>query len=60
MTPDYRVRVGRRLLEDDDGPMLEWGLKSFHEAAIHLPRRPGDHPSREFLEERLGRFERAA
>jgi hypothetical protein len=40
--------------------MLEWGLKSFHEAAIHLPRRPGDHPSREFLEERLGRFERAA
>ena len=60
VTPDYRVRVGRRLLEDDDGPMLEWGLKSFHEAAIHLPRRPGDHPSREFLEERLGRFERAA
>lgn len=60
VTPDYRVRLTRRLLDDEDGPMLEQGLKAFHEGRIHLPRRSRDHPSREFLEERLARFESAA
>jgi putative restriction endonuclease len=60
VTPDYRVKLTRRLLDDEDGPMLEQGLKAFHESPIHLPRRAQDHPSPEFLEERLGRFERAA
>lgn len=60
VTPDYRVKLTRRLLEDEDGPMLEQGLKAFHESPIHLPRRAQDHPSAEFLEERLTRFERAA
>ena len=60
ITPDYAVRLSRRLLDDQDGPMLEQGLKAFHGQAIHLPRRPGDHPSRELLEERVAQFERAA
>jgi putative restriction endonuclease len=60
VTPDYEVRLGRRLLEDDDGPMLEQGLKAFHGQPIHLPRRDEDRPSREFLEERLAGFDRAA
>jgi len=60
VTPDYRVRLTRRLLDDEDGPMLEQGLKAFHDENIHLPRRSGDRPSPEFLEERLAQFERAA
>ena len=60
ISPDLRVRLSRRLLDDDDGPMLEWGLKAFHDARITLPRRAEDHPSRENLDERFRRFERAA
>jgi putative restriction endonuclease len=60
ITPDYRVRLSRRLLEDEDGPMLEQGLKAFHDQRIKLPRRLADHPSRPFLEERLSVFESAA
>lgn len=60
VTPDYRVRLTPRLLEDEDGPMLEQGLKAFHQSPIHLPARADDHPSPAFLEERLARFERAA
>jgi putative restriction endonuclease len=60
VTPDYRVRLSRRLLDDDDGPMLEQGLKAFHGGGITLPRRREDHPSPELLEERLAAFERVA
>ena len=60
ISPDHRVRLSRRLLDDEDGPMLEWGLKVFHDQMITLPRRAHDHPSREHLEERFARFTRAA
>ncbi len=57
LDPDYRVRVSERLLEDEDGPMLEHGIKDFHmREAMYLPRRHQDKPNREALEERLGRF----
>ena len=36
VSADYRVHVSRRLLEDEDGPMLEV-LKAFHEGSIELP-----------------------
>ena len=35
---DYKVHVARRLLEDDDVPMLEL-LKTFHGGRIGLPHR---------------------
>lgn len=60
VSPDHRVRLSRRLLEEDDGPMLEWGLKAFHDETITLPRRAENHPSREHLAQRFERFERAA
>ncbi len=52
---DYRVHVARRLLEDEDGPMLEL-LKTFHRAPITLPRRDASRPDRELLAERFDRF----
>lgn len=57
--PDYRILVRRDVLEEEDGPMLRHGLQELHGAVIGLPRRAEWLPSREGLEERLGRFRRA-
>ena len=57
--PDYRVHVSPRLLELDDGPILE-ALKSVHDARIRLPERPVDYPDRERLDLRFERFLAAA
>lgn len=48
VTPDYEVRVARRLLDDEDGPMLEL-LKQFHRQPIVLPNRYSWRPARERL-----------
>ncbi len=56
ISPDYRVHVARRLLEDEDGPMLDL-LKGFHQRTIELPR-PSAMPDRERLAERFERFEK--
>jgi putative restriction endonuclease len=55
VSPDYVVHVSRRLLDDDDGPMLEL-LKGFHEQNIVLPGRAQWQPDRERLAERFERF----
>lgn len=55
VSPDYEIRVSQRLLEDEDGPMLEL-LKAFHSRAIELPSRQGWRPDRERLAERFERF----
>jgi putative restriction endonuclease len=51
----YQVHVSRRLLEDEDGPMLEV-LKAFHHESIELPTRRSWLPDRDRLEERFGVF----
>jgi len=55
VSPDYRVHVSPRLLEDDDGPMLDV-LKAFHSATLHLPKRVQDRPDPDRLETRFVRF----
>lgn len=55
ISPDYQVHVARRLLEDDDGPMLDL-LKGAHGAAIELPARRPQRPDRELLAVRFDRF----
>lgn len=55
VAPDYTVRVSKRLLEDDDGPMLEL-LKQFHTHAIVVPSRAAWRPDPERLAERYERF----
>ena len=47
-------------MNDEDGPMLEQGLKAFHGSHINVPRREVDHPSRDYLEERFAAFRAAA
>ena len=56
VSPDYEVRVSRRLLDDEDGPMLDV-LKAFHGRTIHLPARRASFPDRERLAVRFAGFE---
>jgi putative restriction endonuclease len=53
ISPDYVVHVSRRLLEDEDGPMLDV-LKGFQGQPIELPRTKAWQPDRDLL---AGRFE---
>lgn len=55
VSPEREVRVSRRLLEDDDGPMLDL-LKEFHGRRIVVPARRTWQPDRERLAERFERF----
>jgi len=59
ISPDYEVHVARRLLRDEDGPMLEL-LKGSQGARIVLPHRNALRPDRELLTIRFDRFRSAA
>jgi len=59
VSPDFNVHVSKRLLDDEDGPMLEL-LKQFHAQSIVLPARAAWRPDRERLAERFERFVTAA
>jgi putative restriction endonuclease len=55
ISPTYTVHVARRLLEDEDGPMLEL-LKGSHNVPLHVPQRKRDQPDRDRLEVRFDQF----
>ena len=55
ISPDYDVRVAPRLLEDEDGPMLDL-LKGFHGSRLAAPRSTRHRPDRELLARRFERF----
>jgi putative restriction endonuclease len=55
VSPDYVVHVSRRLLEDEDGPMLDL-LKGFHELPLVVPKRVAHRPDAERLDARFARF----
>jgi putative restriction endonuclease len=55
VSPDHEVHVSRRLLEDDDGPMLDL-LKRFHGRSIELPGRRTARPDRDRLAVRFEEF----
>jgi putative restriction endonuclease len=55
VSPDYTVHVSRRLLEDEDGPMLDV-LKISHEVPLQVPVRVADRPDRERLDARFAHF----
>jgi putative restriction endonuclease len=56
VSPDYEVHVSHRLLEEEDGPMLEV-LKGFDRQTIHPPSRRANRPDRERLAARFEGFE---
>jgi putative restriction endonuclease len=58
VAPDYKVHVSRKLLDDEDGPMLDV-LKVFHEQTIVVPARSAWRPDRDRLATRFERFSSA-
>ncbi len=59
VTPDYIIQVREDVLEEEDGPVLQHGLKELHKAKLILPISKSHYPSREALEWRYNRFTRA-
>lgn len=58
VSPDYEVNVSARLLDEDDGPMLDV-LKTFHRQPIVVPERRAWRPDRARLAARFERFSSA-
>jgi putative restriction endonuclease len=56
VTPDYIIRVREDVLEEEDGPVLQHGLKGLHNTKLILPSLKNHYPSREALEWRYSRF----
>ena len=60
VTADYTVRVRPSILAEEDGPMLEHGLKRLEGMRIVLPSSAQHHPDRELLAQHHELFLRAA
>lgn len=58
ITPDYIIRVREDVLEEEDGPVLQHGLKGLHNTKLILPSLKNHYPSREALEWRYSQFMR--
>ena len=55
ISPDYDVHVAPRLLDDEDGPMLDL-LKGFHGTRIATPLSAKKRPDPELLAQRYEQF----
>jgi len=60
VTPDYSIQVRASVLEEEDGPILEHGLKGMHGVVIQLPNRKNEHPDRDSLARHFEKFRTAA
>lgn len=60
ITPDYGIEIRKDVLNEEDGPMLQHGLKGLHNAKIFLPQHKIDYPSKDFLDIRYQRFRNAS
>lgn len=56
--PEGVVHIARRLLDEQDGPMLREGLQGFHGRAIAVPHRREERPEPGRLAQRFDRFTR--
>ena len=56
VTPDYTIHVRKDVLEEEDGPVLQHGLKGLHNTKLILPSLKSHYPNRDALEWRYSRF----
>ena len=56
ISPDYKVKVRKDILEKIDGPMLKYGLQSMNNLGIILPRNSKDYSDRDRLDLRFSQF----
>lgn len=56
ITPDYKVEVRKDVLEEEDGPMLQHGLKELHNSKIYIPKLVVNRPNRDYLDIRYQKY----
>jgi putative restriction endonuclease len=56
ITPDYIIQVREDILVEEDGPVLQHGLKGLHKSRLILPTFQRQWPNRQSLEWRYSRF----
>ena len=59
VTPDYVIHVREDILVEEDGPVLQHGLKGLHHSKIILPSSKSSYPNRDALAWRYSRFARS-
>jgi putative restriction endonuclease len=60
VSPDYVIQIRADVLEEDDGPVLQHGLKGLHGAKLLLPRSEAQWPNQDALAWRFDQFKHAA
>jgi putative restriction endonuclease len=60
VSPDYIIQVREDILEEEDGPVLQHGLKGLHKTKLILPSLKTHWPNKDALEWRYSRFTKAA
>ena len=58
VTPDYIIQVREDVLDEEDGPMLQYGLKGLHRTKLILPNSKNNWPSQDSLAWKYDRFTR--
>ena len=58
--PDYVIEVRSDILEEEDGPMLRYGLQGLNRERLTLPRSRSDYPDQDRLESRFKKFKQYA
>jgi putative restriction endonuclease len=56
---DCVVHIRPDVLEEEDGPMLRYGLQELHDTPIDVPQPQALRPNRDYLAERFDRFNAA-
>jgi putative restriction endonuclease len=56
ISPDYKVHIDPALLEENDGPMLQHGLKAMHLTEITTPNVRANKPDKDKLAQRFELF----
>jgi putative restriction endonuclease len=59
ITPDYEIQVREDILNEGDGLLLQHGLKALHQTRLILPRKEVQWPSRDALDWRYQKFQKA-
>jgi len=59
ITSDFKLVIRGDILEEEDGPMLLYGLKYVHDSELILPSSLSDYPNKDFLDYRYQSFRSA-
>jgi putative restriction endonuclease len=57
ITPDYIIQVRKDILDEEDGPVLQYGLKALHNTKLILPNKEEQWPNPTALDYRYQKFQ---